>query len=136
VQDRARLARGSDQAGFGGVFILPVASSSASQIPTVSFNECENLPDFHAATLPAVHGGYKDVQQFRELTTQRPGPRRRSIATWTRWPGSLQRLGASSWELDVLAMTNLNRLERESFEERDKPAPKSLRKIFTFRCDK
>src|SRR6266851_8897185 len=28
------------------------------------------------------------------LTTQaqRPGPRGRSIATWTRWPGSLQRM--------------------------------------------
>ncbi len=30
----------------------------------------------------------------RRLTTQaqRPGPRGRSIATWTRWPGSLQRM--------------------------------------------
>ena len=31
------------------------------------------------------------VKGYRTTQAQRPGPRGRSIATWTRWPGSLQR---------------------------------------------
>src|SRR2546427_5843371 len=40
------------------------------------------------------HGNANDFDGALHLTTQaqRPGPRGRPLATWTRWPGSLQRM--------------------------------------------